>query len=318
MTKKRWLAAGSAAILLITAGASYSVGVSTAPAIDNTKPFYACVTPVNGNITRVSNVQKACPKGTVPISWNSVGPKGDKGDPGQDSSSLTKYYELADGTRYPMIESFVIVGGNFWQPGGNSKLAYEHSFFGYTSSDCSGTPLLITSELVVGGFKNLVHEIYQTSTLTSFVTFSPSSVSLSEIESFRYSDLQTTSGCSTKSLEEDAAAFQRNKEVLAAAFEAEKLIHGAEIFEGFYPSQYGRWNHYQGTNWIQGEDLFPQSTYVCEIPSLNEDMAIIYKSIICENVSAPYVHMGKFGPQVFNINYVGDEPNFDYGHYGFE
>lgn len=50
--------------------------------------IYACVTGVNGNITKVSNFERSCPKGTSAINWNSAGPKGDqgirglKGDPG--------------------------------------------------------------------------------------------------------------------------------------------------------------------------------------------------------------------------------------------
>jgi hypothetical protein len=48
----------------------------------NTQVIYGCVTGLNGNIVKVSNVAHACPKNTTAISWNVVGPKGDQGIPG--------------------------------------------------------------------------------------------------------------------------------------------------------------------------------------------------------------------------------------------
>jgi hypothetical protein len=50
--------------------------------VSNTQVIYACVTGINGNIVKVSNTQKTCPRGTTPISWNMVGPQGIQGIPG--------------------------------------------------------------------------------------------------------------------------------------------------------------------------------------------------------------------------------------------
>ncbi len=80
MKKSTKIASGIAAALTFT-----SVGFAIAAApnfVDNTRVIYACVTGVNGNITKVSNVQKTCPRGTTPISWNASGPKGDQGATG--------------------------------------------------------------------------------------------------------------------------------------------------------------------------------------------------------------------------------------------
>jgi hypothetical protein len=46
--------------------------------------IYACTTPKNATVMRVSTSPVACPAGTTPIQWGagSIGPKGDKGDQG--------------------------------------------------------------------------------------------------------------------------------------------------------------------------------------------------------------------------------------------
>jgi len=51
--------------------------------------IYGCVTGINGNITKVSNVEHSCPKGTSVISWNSAGQKGDQGIRGLKGDSGT-------------------------------------------------------------------------------------------------------------------------------------------------------------------------------------------------------------------------------------
>lgn len=96
----------------------YAIGQSVNN-VSSSQVIYACVTGVNGNITKVSNTPKTCPKGTTPISWNMAGPKGDqgipgtKGDPGViDADALagiiptTTYIKNnLDGNKYPLFNS---------------------------------------------------------------------------------------------------------------------------------------------------------------------------------------------------------------------
>ena len=77
MNKKEKLAFAFVAALAMTSG-GFAMGQSV-NIVSSDQVIYACVTGVNGNITRVSNTPKTCPKGTTPISWNMVGPKGDSG-----------------------------------------------------------------------------------------------------------------------------------------------------------------------------------------------------------------------------------------------
>ena len=77
MNKKEKLAFAFVAALAMTSG-GFAFGQSVNNVSSN-QVIYACVTGVNGNITKVSNTPKTCPKGTTPISWNMVGPKGDQG-----------------------------------------------------------------------------------------------------------------------------------------------------------------------------------------------------------------------------------------------
>jgi hypothetical protein len=80
MNKKEKLAFGVLAVIAMT-GSGFAYGQSVNN-VSNTQVIYACVTGVNGNIVRVSNTQKTCPRGTTPISWNMVGPQGIQGIPG--------------------------------------------------------------------------------------------------------------------------------------------------------------------------------------------------------------------------------------------
>ena len=89
MKKSMKIASGILAALTFT-----SVGFAIAAVpnymdnyVDSTKVIYACVTGVHGNITKVSNVRKTCPRGTTPISWNVSGPKGDQGATGLTGSN---------------------------------------------------------------------------------------------------------------------------------------------------------------------------------------------------------------------------------------
>ncbi len=77
MNKKEKLAFAVVAALAMTSG-GFAFGQSVNN-VSSDQVIYACVTGVNGNITKVSNTPKTCPRGTSPISWNMVGPKGDQG-----------------------------------------------------------------------------------------------------------------------------------------------------------------------------------------------------------------------------------------------
>ena len=82
MNKKKLTGIVAAAVLAISAGGGYALGASSPFSIDSTKPFYGCVTGINGNITKISNSPHTCPNGSVPIYFNSAGPKGATGDTG--------------------------------------------------------------------------------------------------------------------------------------------------------------------------------------------------------------------------------------------
>jgi hypothetical protein len=78
-TREKLAFAMLAAVAISSSGLAYGQTLNT---VNSNQVIYACVTGVNGNIIRVSNTLRACPRGTSPISWNSVGPKGDQGIPG--------------------------------------------------------------------------------------------------------------------------------------------------------------------------------------------------------------------------------------------
>jgi len=80
MTRKEKLAFAVVAALAMTSG-GFAFGQSVNN-VSSEQVIYACVTGVNGNITKVSNAPKTCPRGTTAISWNSVGPRGEQGPVG--------------------------------------------------------------------------------------------------------------------------------------------------------------------------------------------------------------------------------------------
>jgi hypothetical protein len=88
VNKKEKLAFSVVAALAMTSG-GFAFGQSVNN-VSSDQVIYACVTGVNGNITKVSNTPKTCPKGTTPISWNMVGPKGDQGSQGIQGSPGAK------------------------------------------------------------------------------------------------------------------------------------------------------------------------------------------------------------------------------------
>jgi len=121
MNKKEKLAFAVVAALAMTSG-GFAFGQSVNN-VSSDQVIYACVTGVNGNITKVSNIQKTCPKGTTPISWNMVGPKGDqgsqgiqglpgaKGDPGDKGDEGSQGIQGLQGNEGPKGESGFDGGG---------------------------------------------------------------------------------------------------------------------------------------------------------------------------------------------------------------
>ncbi|NDC49029.1 MAG: hypothetical protein EBZ61_08145 [Micrococcales bacterium] len=89
---KKFLVGFTACILFcITAGFALANG---AVSFSAGQTIYACVTGVNGNIVKVSNIEKQCPKNTYPISWNSAGQKGDQGPKGEPGNGLNQVAHL--------------------------------------------------------------------------------------------------------------------------------------------------------------------------------------------------------------------------------
>lgn len=75
MLKRKIAVIGSLASLLLVGGLSTSIVQADAP---ETK-IYACVTGVNGNITRVKMTPHICPTRTTPIEWTVSGAQGIQG-----------------------------------------------------------------------------------------------------------------------------------------------------------------------------------------------------------------------------------------------
>lgn len=176
--------------------------------------IYACVTGVNGNIVKVSSTQKTCPRGTTPISWNMVGPKGDtgatgekgqKGDQGEqgipgDGGGVNSdpggrnYLVSPDGqvslplVSVPLITSqpVVKIDGLYWAVGGEELSAIhwvnEHNFHAFTTEDCTGTKLTALSNYRMF-HKNLVAS-FSFQQEAPFYKVEQSSVLLQDIKSF--------------------------------------------------------------------------------------------------------------------------------------
>jgi len=167
MNKKEKLAFAVVAALAMTSG-GFAFGQSVNN-VSSDQVIYACVTGVNGNITKVSNTPKTCPKGTTPISWNMVGPKGDqglqgpKGDQGTrglkgeqgDSASLPPAFYLLgpNNQKLPFINgnfgSFIMVDGVLWRWSGDrinaETLSEGWSQLLYKSDNCTGDAFIGTT-----------------------------------------------------------------------------------------------------------------------------------------------------------------------------
>ena len=80
MNKTAKIVIASLATLLLTGG-GFAIG-QPFYSVNTNQTIYACVTGINGNIVKASNNPLTCPKGATPISWNTVGPKGETGATG--------------------------------------------------------------------------------------------------------------------------------------------------------------------------------------------------------------------------------------------
>jgi len=165
--------------VLALSGGSYAVAAYQDNNVSNSQVIYACVTGINGNITKVSNQPHTCPKNTTPISWNMTGPKGDqglqgiqglqglKGDTGPQglqgiSSSDTASLTFSNGNMdFPIVNNYASgpklkINGlywGFWIQGNNLHLSESPPFSGnqldtvyFTSSDCSGTATMVSTQ----------------------------------------------------------------------------------------------------------------------------------------------------------------------------
>jgi len=95
--KEKAVVAGLIALTMSGGGFAFGASVNN---VNSEQEIYACVTGVNGNITKVSNAPHACPKGTTPLSWNVVGPKGDQGVQGLKGDTGDKGDTGAPGATY--------------------------------------------------------------------------------------------------------------------------------------------------------------------------------------------------------------------------
>lgn len=219
VNKKEKLAFAVVAALAMTSG-GFALGQSS-NSVSSDQVIYACVTGVNGNITKVSNTPKICPKGTTPISWNMIGPKGDVGPQGprgaegpagsqtQSSNVPQTYVVSPSGTKYPVfngisgvsvkVNSLIYSFGQEFPLGafdsdkyfndGNSVLNY------FTSSDCSSTPLKIKySPLEMPKGTVYTYAGFGTSNWSAaFVAKEAPETSISQIKSIRVNP--TLDGC---------------------------------------------------------------------------------------------------------------------------
>jgi len=88
--------------------------------VSSDEVIYACVTGINGNIVKVSNTRKTCPRGTTPIQWNAVGPRGEQGIP---ESAVAKGDKGDTGTQGPQGDQGV--------QGVNGKDGVDSARFGH-------------------------------------------------------------------------------------------------------------------------------------------------------------------------------------------
>jgi hypothetical protein len=163
--KEKWAFAIVGALAMTSGGFAFGQSVNN---VSSDQVIYACVTGVNGNITKVSNTPKTCPRGTTPISWNMVGPKGEQGLPGSpgiagpkgdtgipglkgenglsSSSALTTFLVDEQGAKYPIyagpLGTTVRINGKDYKYSdepANPITVFNNNWgmFYYTDTNCS-------------------------------------------------------------------------------------------------------------------------------------------------------------------------------------
>jgi len=220
MNKREKLAFAVVAALAMSSG-----GFAVAQSVNNVSSdqvIYACVTGVNGNIVRVSNTRKTCPRGTTPIQWNAVGPRGEqglpgsavakgdkgdtgpqgvqglKGDPGLDgqgSSTPGVYLTNPSGEVYPIISTAmgatVKIGDHFWSFAENSIKPFPIQNYAsiavYEEEGCSSKQLLYTPKSF-GVVKNAAYPNFWSNTTSAdgYALNRSSQVSFSDVQSVMY------------------------------------------------------------------------------------------------------------------------------------
>jgi len=148
MNKKEKLAFAVVTTLALTGG-GIAFGQTINP-VSSDQVINACVTGVNGNITKVSNTQKTCPKGTTPISWNKVGPQGQPGIQGiqgpKGDSGVSKLDELTliNGTD---PNSFVLQAGNYICKGGTNLTIGKYGQTSFCFRQIESGGVLVVSDI---------------------------------------------------------------------------------------------------------------------------------------------------------------------------
>jgi hypothetical protein len=153
-------------------------GIELARGQDSQNTFYACVTPVNAAVFKLSNSPHTCPKNTYAIQWNAEGQKGDigptgaKGEPGSTGYVHLRSLTGVDGGTVMSVNSpkpsgfnsysgnevfdTVLMNGALWivEPATGryftqSNVGYRNFF--YPTPDCTGNPFLFTQNVFSQG-----------------------------------------------------------------------------------------------------------------------------------------------------------------------
>jgi len=232
MNNKEKLAFAVVAALAMTSG-GFAFGQSVNN-VSSDQVIYACVTGVNGNITKVSNTPKTCPKGTSPISWNMVGPKGDQGirglqgDKGNQgerggaefSTKPTSFMVSPAGDKYPIYlgktlnESVYIDGLELPVVGNPTETPHIVRGFElwegfqvgpfYATNNCSGSKLGFIDDVRYSKFI-LPGVIYRASDSSGPRNFF---VKQADAKASQILSWSTTRGCESIALGEDGTVFE--------------------------------------------------------------------------------------------------------------
>jgi hypothetical protein len=98
MNLKEKIAFGAVLAFALSSG---GFAIAQSNSVSSDQVIYACVTPVNAAIFKVSNVPHTCPKNTTAISWNVAGVKGDQGIQGTKGDTGFQGLNGSTGTQGP-------------------------------------------------------------------------------------------------------------------------------------------------------------------------------------------------------------------------